>query len=197
MSIWITSKICWKQFPNSLGRSCTPIMRLEIYWIQRPCLLSLGYRSNHGSLRAWHAHPNWAATQRIFPWLKGVGLCTSVRTKNKPLVYGGAQNATCAVERRIRYGIIGIAKAMEIAYRDMASTKHTLKVKQHMLSRLRETIPGVDFHGDSANLEKVWHCFAFLNRWERRAVVQSWSGRHLGIGGSVLGSGALAQARTF
>jgi cysteine desulfurase len=51
------------------------------------------------------------------------------------------------------YGIIGIAKALEIAYRDMASHEVQIKkLKQQMIERLRETIPGIDFHGDSANL---------------------------------------------
>ncbi len=53
------------------------------------------------------------------------------------------------------YGIIGLAKAMEIAYRDMdAHRDHIQGLKAYMIGRLREHIPGVDFHGDSANPDK-------------------------------------------
>jgi cysteine desulfurase len=53
------------------------------------------------------------------------------------------------------YGIIGLAKAMEIAYRDMAEHEtYITGLKSRMIQKLRETIPGVDFHGDSANLQR-------------------------------------------
>ena len=53
------------------------------------------------------------------------------------------------------YGIIGLAKALEIAYRDMAiHEQHIKKLKQQMVARLREQIPGVDFHGESANMDR-------------------------------------------
>lgn len=53
------------------------------------------------------------------------------------------------------YGIVGLAKALEIAYRDM--DEHTAKIlslKNYMIEQLVEKIPGVDFHGDSRNLER-------------------------------------------
>ena len=87
---------------------------------------------------------------------KGVGFMYIRKDKKfNPLVLGGAQERNMRGGTENTYGIIGIAKALEIAYRDMAEhEKHIKKVKQHMIDRLRETIPGVDFHGDSANLER-------------------------------------------
>jgi cysteine desulfurase len=87
---------------------------------------------------------------------KGVGFMYIRKDKKiNPLVYGGAQERNMRGGTENTYGIIGIAKALEIAYRDMAEhEQHIKKLKQHMISRLRETIPGVDFHGDSANLDK-------------------------------------------
>ncbi len=59
---------------------------------------------------------------------------------------GGTENVS---------GIIGLAKALEIAYRDMKEhTNHITGLKSHMIQRLRESIPGVGFHGDSANLDR-------------------------------------------
>jgi cysteine desulfurase len=53
------------------------------------------------------------------------------------------------------YGIIGLAKALEIAYRDMAEHEVYIKgLKSRMINKLKETIPGISFHGDCANLEK-------------------------------------------
>ena len=53
------------------------------------------------------------------------------------------------------YGIIGLAKALEIAYRDMDEhTRIVTGLKQRMIEKLRETIPGVTFHGDSENLDR-------------------------------------------
>lgn len=87
---------------------------------------------------------------------KGVGFMYIRKDKKiNPLVYGGAQERNMRGGTENTYGIIGIAKALEIAYRDMAEHEaHIKKLKQHMIERLRETIPGVDFHGDSANLER-------------------------------------------
>lgn len=53
------------------------------------------------------------------------------------------------------YGIIGLAKALEIAYRDMdGHQKYILGLKQRMIEKLKANIPGVEFHGDSANLDR-------------------------------------------
>ncbi|MDH5251413.1 MAG: aminotransferase class V-fold PLP-dependent enzyme, partial [Cyclobacteriaceae bacterium] len=53
------------------------------------------------------------------------------------------------------YGIIGLAKAMEIAYRDLeAHTRYIKGLKNRMITKLKESIPGIDFHGDSANIDK-------------------------------------------
>ena len=87
---------------------------------------------------------------------KGVGFMYIRKDKKiNPLVYGGAQERNMRGGTENTYGIIGIAKALEIAYRDMAShEQHIKKLKQGMIERLRETISGVEFHGDSENLDR-------------------------------------------
>jgi cysteine desulfurase len=53
------------------------------------------------------------------------------------------------------YGIIGLAKALEICYREMEEHEHHIqKLKAYMIEKLMENIPGIAFHGDSANLDR-------------------------------------------
>jgi cysteine desulfurase len=52
------------------------------------------------------------------------------------------------------YGIIGLAKALEIAYRDMdAHARHIRALKSRMIEKLKAVLPGVGFHGNSENLD--------------------------------------------
>ena len=72
-----------------------------------------------------------------------------------PFLYGGSQERNMRGGTENVYGIIGLAKALEIAYRDMNEHTQIIKgLKQRMIEKLRATIPGVSFHGDSANLER-------------------------------------------
>jgi cysteine desulfurase len=48
------------------------------------------------------------------------------------------------------YGIIGLAKALEISCRDLEQEQsHIQGLKTYMIQRLRETIPGILFNGDT------------------------------------------------
>jgi cysteine desulfurase len=50
------------------------------------------------------------------------------------------------------YGIVGLAKALELAYKDMDAHKaHILDLKQYMVEQLKSNIEGVEFNGESAN----------------------------------------------
>jgi cysteine desulfurase len=75
--------------------------------------------------------------------------------KIEQFIHGGAQERNMRGGTENTYGIIGLAKALEIAYRDMNDHKnHILGLKARMIEKLKQEIPGVDFHGDSANLEQ-------------------------------------------
>jgi cysteine desulfurase len=75
--------------------------------------------------------------------------------KIAPFVYGGAQERNMRGGTENVYGIIGLAKALEIAYREMADhKKHIEELKVRMINRLSAAIPGVSFHGDSDNLQR-------------------------------------------
>jgi len=81
---------------------------------------------------------------------KGVGFIF-IRSGNRiqPFIYGGAQERNMRGGTENLYGIIGLAKAMEIAYRDMEEQQSYISnLKHYMIQKLMETIPGVTFNGD-------------------------------------------------
>ena len=97
-----------------------------------------------------------AAAAHKFHGPKGVGFMY-IRKDRKiaQLIHGGAQERNMRGGTENTYGIIGLAKALEIAYRDMAEhVAYIQSLKSRMIEKLKETIPGVLFNGDSADLEK-------------------------------------------
>lgn len=87
---------------------------------------------------------------------KGVGFMY-IRKDRKiaQFIHGGAQERNMRGGTENVYGIIGLAKALEIAYREMDEhQRYITGLKARMIERLRSEIPGVSFNGDSANLER-------------------------------------------
>ncbi|TDQ17434.1 cysteine desulfurase [Algoriphagus boseongensis] len=75
--------------------------------------------------------------------------------KIHPFIHGGAQERNMRGGTENVIGIIGIAKALELAYEDMAGHKAQVeKVKKHFIEKLTAEIPGVEFNGLSADLDK-------------------------------------------
>ncbi|WP_020595496.1 cysteine desulfurase family protein [Spirosoma panaciterrae] len=87
---------------------------------------------------------------------KGVGFLyvNADRVKIHPFVYGGAQERNMRGGTENVYGIVGLAKALEIAYRDMEAHKqHIINLKRRMIERLRAQMPDVQFNGDSGDVD--------------------------------------------
>lgn len=87
---------------------------------------------------------------------KGVGFMY-IRKDRKigALLSGGAQERNMRGGTENTYGIIGLAKALEIAYRNMDEhARHIRSLKSEMIALLREAVPGVSFNGESGVLEK-------------------------------------------
>lgn len=106
-------------------------------------------------LSTLNVHGMTAAAHK-FHGPKGIGFMFIRKDKKiQPFVHGGAQERNMRGGTENVYGIIGLAKALEIAYREMNDhTKHIEALKRMMIDKLRASIPGVTFHGDSANLER-------------------------------------------
>lgn len=74
--------------------------------------------------------------------------------KIKPLIYGGGQERNMRAGTENVYGIVGLSKAMDVSYADIDShRKHIESLKLRMINGLKEAIPGVDFNGESGNIE--------------------------------------------
>lgn len=86
---------------------------------------------------------------------KGVGfLYVNHETKIEPLIQGGAQERNMRGGTENVTGIVGLAKALELAYQSMSSDKEQIgKLKSHLMEQLMHKIPGVQFNGLSADLE--------------------------------------------
>ncbi|MEZ0610520.1 cysteine desulfurase family protein [Fibrella sp. WM1] len=94
---------------------------------------------------------------------KGVGFLYARPTDRKPIqpfIHGGSQERNRRGGTENVYGIVGLAKALEIAYAEMeAHRRHIESLKQRMIDQLRaqfdERAGGpVLFNGDSADLDK-------------------------------------------
>ncbi|MCU0471668.1 MAG: cysteine desulfurase [Arcicella sp.] len=97
---------------------------------------------------------------------KGVGfLYINAKNKIQPLIHGGSQERNMRGGTENVYGIVGMAKALEIAYSGMESHRkhvedlkqrmiHVEDLKQRMIIKLRQNVEGIQFNGDSENLEK-------------------------------------------
>lgn len=81
---------------------------------------------------------------------KGTGfLYINKKTKAEALIYGGAQERGMRGGTENVYGIVGLAKAMDLAYEDVeAHQEHVQGLKSYMISELKAMFDDVQFHGD-------------------------------------------------
>jgi cysteine desulfurase len=102
-----------------------------------------------------HVHGIAAAAHK-FHGPKGVGFMFIRKDKKiQSMVSGGPQERNMRGGTENVYGIIGLAKALEIAYRDMDGHKKFITgLKSRMIEKVKESIPDVSFHGDSADLDR-------------------------------------------
>lgn len=82
---------------------------------------------------------------------KGVGfLYLNNNIKGLPFIHGGAQERGLRGGTENLYGIVGLAKAMEVAYEDLEEhQQHVQNLKSYMIEQLKANIENVDFHGDT------------------------------------------------
>ncbi|SFT12058.1 cysteine desulfurase family protein [Sphingobacterium wenxiniae] len=81
---------------------------------------------------------------------KGVGfIYINGRNKIKPLLYGGAQERNMRGGTENVYGIVGLAKALELCYQEMEEhQQHIQGLKDYMKVELSKAIPDVCFNGN-------------------------------------------------
>ena len=83
---------------------------------------------------------------------KGVGfLFVNSNIKIPPMIYGGAQERNMRGGTENVYGIVGLAKALEIAYAEMESHQnHIQSLKDYFKTQLIAEIPDIAFNGETA-----------------------------------------------
>ncbi|MGN6640361.1 MAG: cysteine desulfurase family protein [Mucilaginibacter sp.] len=81
---------------------------------------------------------------------KGIGfLYINHKVKIKPFIYGGSQERNMRGGTENVYGIVGLAKALEIAYANMEPHhRHIQSLKSYMIDQLKENIDGIEFNGE-------------------------------------------------
>jgi len=89
---------------------------------------------------------------------KGVGfLYVNPIIKINPMVFGGAQERNMRGGTENIYGIVGLAKALELAYADMDAHKnHIQSIKNYMMQALKSHIPNCYFNGETDNDKSLY-----------------------------------------
>lgn len=84
---------------------------------------------------------------------KGIGfIYINNAIKIHPFIFGGSQERNMRGGTENIYGIVGLAKAMEIAYKNLdKDMEHIKGLKFYMMEQLKEAIPRVKFNGDVEN----------------------------------------------
>jgi cysteine desulfurase len=92
---------------------------------------------------------------------KGVGiLYINENVKIKPLVHGGSQERNMRAGTENLYGIVGFAKALEIATANYeADSNYIRSLKLYMAEQFKKNIPGTFFNGDTYGIS----LYAVLN----------------------------------
>jgi cysteine desulfurase len=91
-----------------------------------------------------------SAASHKFHGPKGVGiLYINEKSKVKPNIHGGSQERNMRAGTENVYGIVGFAKALELAVkRREEDSKNIGMLKRYMADGLKKSIPGVEFNGD-------------------------------------------------
>lgn len=81
---------------------------------------------------------------------KGIGfLYVNKKTKVASFIHGGSQERGLRGGTENIYGIVGLAKAVELAYEDVSGHQnHVQSLKTYMIEKLKEFFPDVEFHGE-------------------------------------------------
>lgn len=81
---------------------------------------------------------------------KGTGiLYVNDNIRIKPFIFGGAQERNMRAGTENVYGIVGFAKALELAMVNLdRDSAYIQGLKDHMAEQLKSHVPGVEFNGD-------------------------------------------------
>tara|TARA_B100001250_G_scaffold333029_1_gene298606 strand:- start:645 stop:1775 length:1131 start_codon:yes stop_codon:yes gene_type:complete len=86
---------------------------------------------------------------------KGIGFLYINKNINiTPLIHGGSQERDMRAGTECVYGILGLSKAMEVAYAQLDRHRNHIELlKRHMIKLINKKLPSVSFNGMSSDLE--------------------------------------------
>lgn len=89
---------------------------------------------------------------------KGIGfLYVNRKVKINALITGGGQERALRGGTENLYGIVGMAKAIDLAFSHLEEhQKHVQSMKQRMVEGLKRVLPGVKFNGASASTDSLY-----------------------------------------
>jgi cysteine desulfurase len=122
---------------------------------------------------------------------KGVGmLYVHSDLQIKPLIYGGGQERNMRAGTENTYGIVGFAKALELAMeKHEEESKYVSELKAYMKQKLMDAIPGVGFNSPENSLYTVLSvCFPKTSNGESLLLELDMAGICVS-GGSACSSG--------
>jgi cysteine desulfurase len=125
---------------------------------------------------------------------KGVGiLYINDNIKIKPFIYGGGQERNMRAGTENLYGIVGFAKALELAVKHYeADRAYIQSIKTYMMEQLRRHVKGVSFNGDQEGQCLYTVLSAAFPKTERsEMILLNLDMHHICVsGGSACSSGA-------
>ena len=97
-----------------------------------------------------------ACSAHKFHGPKGIGfLYVNKKNQINPIIHGGAQERNMRGGTENVYGIVGLSKAMDVAFESIeAHQEYVIAIKEYMISRLNESILDVSYNADSENMSK-------------------------------------------
>lgn len=132
---------------------------------------------------------------------KGVGmLFIREGLEVKPFIWGGGQERNMRAGTENVYGVVGFARALELAMEHYEQDSATITgLKQYMIQRLREEIGDVDFNGDAegSSLYTVLNV-AFPQTPKSEMLLMNLDINNICVsGGSACSSGAHSQSHVI
>ena len=106
----------------------------------------------HYPLDLAKTHVNFlACAAHKFNGPKGIGfIYINSKSKISPFITGGAQERNMRGGTENVYGIIGLAKALELAYANLEHEQEQIQgLKTYMIEKLKAAIDGITFNGDT------------------------------------------------
>ena len=135
-----------------------------------------------------------AASAHKFHGPKGIGFLYARKgTQISRLIHGGGQEKGLRSGTENIPGIVGLAKALEIAYENLdRDRKYIQALKDRLISRLKDILPEVRFNGNSANAEKSLFTVLSVNLPDGRSdLIQLLDEQGIAVsGGSACSGGA-------